>query len=191
MENFKKSLIQANEAITPIYFNRNERDFSYELYHQLRRLKLDIDVTAETPKTNSLVPAKLQITRFFTKYFFRKENFDVVEGKFKRVPDLLFHEYKNKNNQLFALEIKPLLARKDSILMDIAKLMFYTKGVLKFKKGILILYSRGTENQVKLSQLKNEYAKVLKDFLEIEIWIVYPKRVDIIWANGTIYNEMH
>lgn len=49
MEIFKNSLIQANKLIELIYFNRNERDFSYELYHQLRLLKLDIDVTLEIP----------------------------------------------------------------------------------------------------------------------------------------------
>lgn len=185
MINFKNSLIKALKSIDKLYFQRNERDFSYELYYQLRKLSLEIDITAETPKNSYRIPKKLITNSFFKKYFFSTENYDLVKNCFNRTPDLIFHEYDNKNRQLLACEIKPLNKSNALIYKDIAKLLYYTQSNLRYECGVLILFSPN-ENDRKLEQLKNVYQNALVNFPKIEIWIVYPKKVSIIWANVEI-----
>jgi len=188
MIDYKKELIKALKSIEPIYFQRNERDFTYELYHKLRNLQLDIEVTAETPKSSYRIPENLINLNFFKNYFFTTENYDLVNNSYNRTPDLLFHEYDNKKRQLFACEIKPLNQRNKLIFKDIAKLLYYTESNLKYKSGVLILFT-SNENERKLNQLKNKYQKVLIKFPKIEIWIVDPNRIHIIWAGGSSKNE--
>ena len=69
--NYRNNLLKALRLINVIYLQRNERDFTYELYHQLRGLELDIDVTSETPKGTYRITEKLIKNSFFKKYFFR------------------------------------------------------------------------------------------------------------------------
>lgn len=187
MEQFRLNLISAIKSIDCVYFQRHERDFSYELYHQLRILKLNIDVTSETPKSSYRIPEKLLSTPFFKNYFFKTENYDLMRNNYNRTPDLLLHEYATRNRQLFALEIKPLTQSVKLIFADLAKLLYYTESNLKFKKGILILFS-SQENQIKLLKLKHIYQEVLVNFPDIEIWIVYPNRVHIVWSDGKVAN---
>lgn len=187
MEQFRLNLISAIKSIDCVYFQRHERDFSYELYHQLRILKLNIDVTSETPKSSYRIPKKLLSTPFFKNYFFKTENYDLMRNNYNRTPDLLLHEYATRNRQLFALEIKPLTQSVKLIFADLAKLLYYTESNLKFKKGILILFS-SQENKIKLLKLKHIYQEVLVNFPDIEIWIVYPNRVHIEWSDGKVAN---
>lgn len=186
----KEIIINCLKKINEIYFIRNERDFTYELYHILRGLKLDIDVTAETPKSLCRIPEKLINSKFFKDYFFTSENYDVVNNSFNRTPYLLLHEYDNKNRQLLACEIKPLNQRNKLIYKDITKLLYYTESNLRYECGILILFSP-RDNDMKLNKLKNKYQKALINFSKIEIWIIYPKRVHIIWSGGKIVDEIY
>lgn len=189
MIDYKKKLIKALKSIDGKYYQRNERDFTYELYHQLRKLKLNIDVTAETPKRPIRIPFELIKNLFFQNYFFLSKNLNLVENHFNRTPDLLFHEYENKNRQILACEIKPLSKNNELIYRDISKLLYYTKSSLRYKYGVLILFSPN-DNDRKLNQLKNKYQKVLIEFPQIEIWIVYPNRIHIIWAGGLVCNDI-
>lgn len=190
MSHYKNDLIKAIKSIEEIYFQRNERDFSYELYHKLRGLKLDIDITAETSKSSYKIPKQLISNSFFKKYFFTTENYDVVNNCYNRTPDLLFHEYDNKNKQLLVCEIKPLNKLNNLIYKDIAKLLYYTKSNLSYKQGVLILFATN-QNERKIMQLKDKYESMLMEFPEIEIWLVYPKKVNIIWARGLAINEIY
>lgn len=187
--NYRNNLLKALRLINVIYFQRNERDFTYELYHQLRGLELDIDVTSETPKGTYRITEKLIKNSFFKKYFFRTENYDLQINNINRTPDLLFHEYENKSRQLLACEIKPLSKKNELIYKDISKLLYYTNSNLRYKYGVLILFTQN-DNDRKLNQLKNKYQKVLIEFPQIEIWIVYPNRIHIIWAAGSTCNEI-
>lgn len=187
MTDYLKKLLKILKSIDRKYFQRNERDFSYELYHQLRVLNLDVDITAETPKRSYRIPEKFVTNSFFKKYFFKTENYDLEKNAYNRTPDLLFHEYDTKNNQLIACEIKPLSKNNELILKDVSKLLYYTNSSLKYKCGILILFSLN-ENVRKINQLKNKYQKTLSQFPEIELWIVYPKKGHVIWAEGSETN---
>jgi hypothetical protein len=189
MREFKEKLTFVIKAIEEKYFHRHERDFSYELYHQLRILNLNIDVTSETPKNSYRIPENLINLNFFKNHFFTTENYDVVNNSYNRTPDLLLHEYYNRSRQILACEIKPLYQRDKLIFKDLSKLLFYTESNLRYENGILILFSPH-ENERKLAQLKNKYQNILVNFPKIEIWIVYPKRVHIIWASGKVANEM-
>lgn len=188
--NYRNDLVKALKSIDVIYLQRNERDFTYELYHQLRKLKLNIDVTAETPKRPFRIPSELIKNLFFQNYFFSSKNFNLVNSRFSRTPDLLFHEYENKNRQILACEIKPLSKNNDLIYRDLSKLLYYSKSSLRYECGILILFSPN-DNDRKLNQLKNKYQKVLIEFPQIEIWIVYPNRIHIIWAGGSVCNDIY
>lgn len=190
MNNYRLQLINSLKQISHEFMVRNERDFCYELYHQVRKLNIGIDVTAETPKSSYRIPALLVNNSFFNNHFFSSKNFDVTNNCFNRTPDLLIHEYDNKNKQLFAVEIKPLNKQNDHIFKDVAKLMFYTESALEYKSGILILFS-SNENNRKIEQLKNQFQKTLKDFSKIEIWIVYPSRIHVIWAGGKTCEEIY
>lgn len=172
MIDYKSKLEDTLKLIETIYFHRNERDFSYELYHNLRGMEIKVDLTAETPKRGYSIPKILLENIFFHKHFFTKENYDFATAKFKKTPDLLFHEYQNRNHQLIAIEIKPLSKSDNLILTDIAKLMFYTKGPLNY------------ENKTKINRLKIKCSKILIDYSAIEIWIVYPNRVHKNWINN-------
>lgn len=186
---YRNNLIKALKSMGEIYLQRNERDFTYELYHKLRVLKLDIDVTSETPKGTYRITENLIKNSFFKKYFFRSENYDLQINNINRTPDLLFREYENKNRQILACEIKPLSKNIELIYKDISKLLYYTNSNLRYKYGVLILFSPN-DNDRKLNQLKNTYQKVLIEFPQIEIWIVYPNRIHIIWAGGSSCNDI-
>lgn len=167
-----------------IYFQRNERDFTYEVYHKIRETVLNdgIEITAETPKSGHKIPKELLEDDFFIKYFFNKNNFDFENGKFSRTPDLLFHEYINRNQQLVAFEVKNAFENLTKIKVDLAKLAFYNRGPLKYKKCILLLYSNN-------NRVSDIYIQEIKDFLkrypEIEIWIVKPQtKIEIICSKS-------
>ena len=187
---YKKKIIESLISIENIYFQRNERDFSYELYHKLRGLDLDLEVTAETPKGGFGMPVEMLENEFIKKYFPIGHRSLDAKYRSRRTPDLLFHEFGNRNSQELAIEIKSSYIRLNEILADLTKLVFYTKNELKFKKGLMLIYSTNQTNELtnKLIEKANLY---LKDFPGIEIWIVTPNKVNIIWANGAISDEFY
>lgn len=189
MNRYITNVANALKSIESRYFERKERDFTYEFYHQLRS-SIDnvVEATGETPKVASAVPINLLQNKFFKKHFYTRANLCLESEKYRRTPDLLLHEYNSRSKQLIAFEVKPLSESKDKILTDIAKLMFYVKGRLNFKKGVLILFS--SEPRSTRIEAHREYSNVLVDYPPIEIWIVSPKRVHVIWANGIETNEM-
>lgn len=190
----KKYKVLIEEAIKEVdfkYFYRDERDFSYELYHKLRLKNITgIEFTAETPKQGFFIPDELLENNFFKNHFYHQQNFSLATNKYKRTPDLLFHEYETRSNQLMAIEIKPLKKSISFILTDISKLMFYAKSKLNYKSCILILYSE-KENVNKIKKIRSSFNKPLKTFPEIEIWIVYPQRVCVIWSNGRDFDSFN
>lgn len=190
MSTHKEELIFSIQAIEEKYFRRNERDFTYELYHKLRELKLQIDITAETPKDSNRIPENLMSLSFFKENFFTSENYDVQKNNYNRTPDLLFHEFDTRRRQLLACEVKPLNQRNSLIKKDLAKLLYYTESDLSYERGILILITQN-ENERKLARLRGLYENFLINFPKIEIWIVQPKRVHIVWADGKAANKIH
>jgi hypothetical protein len=158
--------------------------------HHLRILNLNIDVTSETPKNSYRIPENLINLNFFKNHFFTTENYDVVNNSYNRSPDLLLHEYDNRSRQILACEIKPLSKNNVLIYKDISKLLYYTNSSIRYECGILILFSPNA-NDRKLNQLKNKYQKVLIEFPQIEIWIVYPNRIHIIWESGSVCNDIY
>lgn len=162
---------QVKEAIQKMeskYFERGERDFSYELYHQLRSMKIEepVEVTCETGKAKSLsLRDSIFNNELIRQYFFTENNND--NFTYRRIPDLLFHEYYTRDHQLLAVEIKKTISQIN-VLKDLAKLAVYCHGRLKYKNGVLILIN-ADENRVRnFPQVRN----FLTQFPELEIWIV-------------------
>jgi len=188
METYKNLLSESLKKINEKYFSRHERDFSYELYHLLRSvISNNVELTAETPKGKFEVVQILLESIFFCKYFYNQNNFSLESNSYKKSPDLLIHEYDTRKKQLIAIEIKPLDKSVSLILTDVTKLMFYTKCELKYKSGILILFSKDL-NHRKITQIQNNINNSLIHFPEIEIWVANFHQIKIIWTNGTAQN---
>jgi hypothetical protein len=120
------------------YFERKERDFSYELYHQLRyfQLPLDAEVTCEHPKRRFSFNDTIINQPLIKRNFFADE---IDENKkIFRYPDLLIHEFENRKQQLLAVEIKKQF-NLTQIKRDLAKLIVYCRGGLKYKNGVLLV----------------------------------------------------
>lgn len=163
--------------IAPEYYKRNERDFSYELYHQCRGLASinGLDVTCETPKGFSF-PKPLRKDEIVTKYFHHEQNVDWSTRSFRRTPDLLYHEYGNRVRQRLAMEIKPLNTSLVKVKIDLAKLVSYCHGKLRYQTGVLLLFANSNERRTvkNLSSAiisDNEVRELLRKYPKIEIWI--------------------
>lgn len=179
---YNRIIIEVKKVLTSIkskYIvgNRNEREFAYEFYHLLRKLKLpkNVEVTAETTKVVFSETNVIMNNTFVIKYFDKELYSRVIRGNVYRYPDLIIHEYKNKKQQLAIFEIKkrPNITK---IKKDIAKLIVYCKGRLKYQKGILILINPRL-NIIEIPSI----TKILTEFPEIEIWVLVPnKEINII-----------
>ncbi len=138
------------------YFVRNERDFAYEFYYQLRLISYHekINMICETEKN-----------RFNNGYRFSKSQ--VAPENTCRVPDILIHYYDNRKQQLIALEIKmhPTISQ---LLKAFAKLAVYNKGKLRYQKSILILFYF---DKNKLIEILSS-TELLKN--HVEVWILKP-----------------
>jgi hypothetical protein len=165
------------------YFQRGERDFSYELYHQLRlmkEIKEPVEVTCETGKTK-LITLRDSIFKndLIRQHFFVEDTYN--NFVYRRIPDLIIHEYNTRDHQLLAIEIKKAITRQN-VLKDLAKLAVYCHGRLKYKKGILILVN-ADERRVRQFPNVNRF---LTEFPELEIWIVRHGQPPIIICRDNI-----
>lgn len=169
----KKILQELKFAIKNIdvkYFERNERDFAYELYHQMKlaiKLPPKVEITSESTKRRFNIGEDILKLKTIKKYFFNSNNNS--SNIILRFPDLLIHEFDTRDNQLLAVEVKKS-SNSNLILRDLAKLVVYCKGQLVFKKGILILVNPSNRNFIEVPSIK----EMLKNFPEVEIWIAKP-----------------
>ncbi len=178
----REILKEAIKSIDQKYFHRNEKDFQFELYHQLKKLNLPprTEVTCETVKKRFSYNDNVLDDPIIKKHFFRDEINPNI--KIHRYPDLLIHEYDTRDNQFLAIEIKKTYSPQ-SIKKDLAKLAVYCAGKLKFKKGIMIILSPRRNSIVEIP----EVPEILINFPMIEIWIL--NRSDIEVINSTSLNQ--
>jgi hypothetical protein len=191
MEKYVKILKQVISKMDERYFKRGERDFAYELYHQIRILT-SADTSPEIRKKNSFKENKIETgpeitknsvteqvkdNKILQKYFFKGKS---IANRFL-IPDLVIHEYSNNENQHLCVEIKKKAIKAD-IIRDLSKLAIYCKGYLNYKKGVLLLLSGNSD------RIKNyvEIKEILNEFPELEIWIVRPKELPVIICNTNI-----
>jgi hypothetical protein len=165
----------AIKNIVPKYFERKERDFSYELYHQLRLFQLPFgtEVTCEHPKRRFSFNDSIINEPLIKRNFFADE---IDENKkIFRYPDLLIHEFENRNQQLLAVEIKKQF-NVIQIKRDLAKLIVYCRGRLNYKNGILIVIQPNNFNRIiEVPEIR----EMLKNYPEVEIWTVCPERIEV------------
>jgi hypothetical protein len=161
----------AIKKIERYYFERKERDFAYELYHQLRLIKLPLntEVTCEHPKTRFTFGDAVFNEPLIRKNFF---SYEINENnRICRYPDLLIHEFDNRKKQLIAIEIKRG-GVANQIKKDLAKLIVYCRGRLKYQKGVLIIiHPRQDIDQI--IEVPNIH-EMLRKYPEVEIWTVCP-----------------
>lgn len=159
-------LEQAIKAIDPKYVTNErlkyERLFQFELYHQIRLLKVDeAELTPEYKKES--------------KYFIENP-FSETIGDY--IPDLLIHNINNKTSQNLAIEIKSITKNgMDNIYFDIKKLMCYchkTEGALNYKIGILILFDGDFLAKFRRARkYGNEIRELYRySYNPVEIWVV-------------------
>ena len=187
MERIYEMMQRAIKNIAAKYFDRSEREFQAEYYHQLResldRIKnRNIEVTMETGKNAINFRDRIFDNAWIRNWFFRNRANIITGDYYRRLPDLLIHEYNNKHNQLYAIEIKKETS-PTAILTDLVKLIVYCNGRLKYKKGILILINP-TRNIKEVPSIK----ELLKNYPEIEIWIAKPNLPIEIICSETLKN---
>ncbi len=180
MVNFLKSALG---KINQKYFNRGEREFCAELYHQLRILlekQKNIEVTTETIKTQISYTDNIFNDPKIRDYFFNPKN--KFSDKIRRQPDILIHDYNTANNQELIIEVKKN-HNTTLIKSDLSKLIVYCCGRLNYKKGILILLN--TSNQT-IDNIRNnrEIDSLLTQYTKVEIWSVSYSN------NGVIINKI-
>lgn len=92
MINLSEILKNALKSIEPKYSHRNEKEFQFELYHQLRKLQLPprTEVTCETGKKRFSFNDEVLNDSLIKKHFFRDEINPNIP--IHRYPDLLIHE---------------------------------------------------------------------------------------------------
>ena len=169
-------LNRAFENINQRYFGRSEREFVAELYHQLRltlskNKKGTIEVTTETIKRQAVNYRHSVFNDSWVRQYFFMSRAYIIKGEYyKRVPDLLIHEYNNRNNQLLAFEVKNANGLSSTeIKIDLSKLIVYCIGNLKYNRGILIVYGQSTKINIKeMPDIK----ELLEQYPMIEIWVV-------------------
>lgn len=175
MENIIEHLKKSIKLIEYRYLIRNERDFNYELYHQMRQYKyqMNVEVSCESVKKRFSFNDEILQDELIKSCFYR--NNQIINRNIIRYPDLLVHEFNSLNHQYITIEIKKNF-NPELIARDLAKLAVYCYGRLQYKKGIFILINpRG--NVLEVPNVK----ELLKRFPKIEIWIVRPdKNLEII-----------
>ena len=149
-----EQIINIIRQIETKYLQRNKRDFGYELYHKIRLLKLplEIEVTCETTKRRFNYTDRIIKEPLVRKYFFIDEGNE--NSRIHRYPDLLIHEYNTIRNQLLAIEIKKNFTRT-SLKRDLSKLAVYCHGMLKCKRGVLIILNRNGNNIIGIPEYEN------------------------------------
>jgi len=174
-------LKNALNSVENRYYTRNERDFSYELYYQLRSndFPLNIEVSCETRKQKFSFEDNIFDDPLIRKYFFGSNN--NPNRDIWRFPDLLIHEYNSKKHQQLAVEIKKARNINNTVILkDLSKLIVYCRGRLNYKHGILIVV--GAINTIPNEKIR----EFLLKYSELEIWIVSPKNIQIINASTLI-----
>jgi hypothetical protein len=180
MEDISQLVQEALSNIEEKYFRRTERDFAYELYHQMRitwhGFPFEIETTGES-KVKHLNGADMIFQHpLINQHFILGETLPSFIRKF---PDFLIHEFDTRNHQLVALEIKRTF-NPNSILKDLAKLIVYCRGNLSYQKGIFILINP-RRNVLEIPNVR----EMLLEFPEIEIWIARPNtNIEIINSNN-------
>lgn len=171
----KTILKETIKKINIEYLHRNERAFTYELYHQLRLMELPnkTEVTCETKKNQFHTTDVEKFNPIIKKYFYNNE--EIINLKIYKYPDLLIHEYLTINNQLLAIEVKKRF-NPNSFVKDLAKLAAYCTGRLKYKNGIMIILSPRRDSIVEIP----EVPEILINFPMIEIWILNELNIEVI-----------
>lgn len=144
-----------------------EKIIQFELYHQMRILKVDeCELTPEYKKES---------------HYFKENPFSHDIGDY--IPDLLMHKLDDKSNQLVAIEIKNLKKNNMAkIYKDIMKLMCYchkSETSLNYKIGLLIVY--GDCFITKLNKARIYKHKIVDLFNyaynPVEIWLLTNDKV--------------
>lgn len=176
IEHLKKSI----KLIEDRYLIRNERDFSYELYHQMRKYEyqMNVEVSCESVKKRFSLNDEILKDELIKSCFYR--NNQTINRNIIRYPDLLVHDFNSLNHQYLAIEIKKNF-NAEAITRDLAKLAVYCYGRLQYKKGIFILINP-RNNVLEVPNVK----ELLKRFPEIEIWIIRPNENLEIINSSTI-----
>jgi len=139
-----------------------ERMFQFELYHQIKMQNIEqTDLTPEFKKESK---------------YFRENPFSETIGNY--IPDLLIHNFNNRENQNIAIEIKSINRNNmNSIYNDIKKLMCYchnSANALNYRIGLLILYDG---DFIKKYNRVRIYKSKIKDLFNytynpVEIWLL-------------------
>jgi hypothetical protein len=174
------SFLQFTYSRVVIGFQRPERAFNAELYHQLRKFQ---DESLDS--TNFRIHQEIFKHPINFHLDLQKTSGQIIDipciGDYvptRISPDIVFHNSPNDLlNQLLVAEIKMKGCSTRKLVKDLQKLLFYKLSYLKFKNAVLI-YS-GT-----MEDLENKFQDLDDDFLRclIDHKIVIATRSNKKWG---------
>lgn len=173
---YLEDIKDALEKVEPIYYNwykhkpatdgtvseeiqrsNEERVFSYELYHQIRKI-MDTKPKYDRYEGVHLNGEAIKDDKFFTTLYEGLSTiFDSIKSdkNNKKMPDLVLHKDPgsiNEEGQIYLAEIK--MKDNDKALDDLFKLTMFEKSGLKFRFYIFIYVGKTIDD------LKNELKKI-------------------------------
>lgn len=178
-------LIKALNNVSPQYlkmrydnvrggFQKPERVFNAELYHQLRKIQENITSFKEFNIHQEITKQKLHLHLDLVKLPGYEENIPCIgDYKPRKIsPDIVFHGgQSNIDNQLLVAEIKMDGTSWINIIKDFQKLLFYKLSRLQFKNAVFI-YTGTKENLEEI--LFTLHSSLLECLRKNEIVIVLP-----------------
>jgi len=164
LKNVDDSFLQFTYSRVVNGFQRPERAFNAELYHQLRKFQDD-----SRDLTNFRIHQ--EIFKFPIKFHLdlQKTSNQIINipciGDYvpTRVsPDIIFHNNQNDLlNQLLVAEIKMNGCSTRKLVKDLQKLLFYKLSYLKFKNAVLIYSGTFEDLENKFQDLDDEFLMCL------------------------------
>ncbi len=134
-------------------FQKPERVFNAELYHQLRKLQEDTmnEIFKIHPDLVEL-PLKLHLELVKVPSSYDSTNQCIGDFYPKKIsPDIVFHGgQNNRKKQLLAAELKMDGANIVNIIRDFQKLLFYKLSYLKFRNAVFIYTGTKSDIEEKL-----------------------------------------
>lgn len=157
-------IVQPYPMLVRQKLQRPERVFVAELYHQLRLFQHN-----NNPNLNNECDFHVELTKInFDEFQFNielnKTNFDIsklncINFVPKRIsPDIVLHKSQDDStpkNQILVCEVKMDGAKKNSIIKDLNKLIFYKVSRLQFQNAVFIYTGEHKRIETLLNQIQN------------------------------------
>jgi hypothetical protein len=164
IEECKKSL----NSVPQRNYQFNERNFAYELYHQMRcnvKTKLDISGEIEKYRLLTVKDERINDDKVWNKFNLNRRN------SHRRTPDLIIHTHETPDDNLAVFEIKKG-CNSNGIIQDLSKLIVYTEGRLNYQYGIMVVFNCKLDdlNKFVKASPESDLKYFINTYKKIQVW---------------------